>query len=63
MVRVRLELGCCDATLTTVVRVAMNAELCNCGAFYGLVTVSMTVVGNTVRAVCQVLVSVTRTVG
>jgi hypothetical protein len=39
----------------------MNAELCNCGAFYGLVTVTMTVGGNTVRAVCQVLVSVTRT--
>ena len=40
----------------------MNAELCNFGAFCGQVTVSMTVGGNTVRAVCQVLVSVTRTV-
>ena len=40
----------------------MNAELIVCEAFYGQVTVSMTVSGNSVRAVCQVLVSVTRTV-
>ena len=41
----------------------MNAELCNCGANYGLVTVTMTVGGNTVRAVCQVLVTVTEQLG
>ena len=62
VVRLRLVLGLYVATLTTVVRVAMNAELIVCEAFCGQVTVSMAVSGNSIRAVCQVLVSVTRTV-
>ena len=62
VVRLRLVLGLYVATLTTVVRVAMNAELIVFEAFCGQVTVSMAVSGNSIRAVCQVLVSVTRTV-